>query len=158
MGLTALYLDVHPDLSVISFSASLGAITSILFGLAPALRAGRSPVNSVLSQRGPDATGSRSHAIAGKLLVLAEFTLSVVLLASATWLVLALRGLQAQDLGFDRDHLLMAWTAPGQTNRSRVALVTLAAALEQRVSRMPGVSAAGIASMGPLNGMEGIMA
>jgi predicted permease len=155
MGLTALYLDVHPDLSVIAFSASLGAITSILFGLAPALRAGRSPVNSVLSQRGPNANGGRSHAVAGKLLVLAEFTLSVVLVATASWLVVALRGLQAQDLGFDREHLLLAWTAPAQTNRSRAALVALATALEQRVSQMSGVSGAGIASNGPLNGMEG---
>src|SRR5262249_50302711 len=55
MGLTALYLDVRPDLAVIAFSASLGAITSILFGLAPALRAGQPTVNSVLSQRGADA-------------------------------------------------------------------------------------------------------
>ena len=153
MGLSALYLDVHPDLSLLAFSATLGAITSILFGLTPALRAGRAPVNSVLLQRG--ASGGRSHAIAGKLLVLGEFTLSVVLVATATWLVVALRGLQAQDLGFDRERLLLAWTAPGQTNRSRAGLVTLAAALDQRVSQMPGVSGAGIASNGPLNGMEG---
>jgi predicted permease len=155
MGMSALYLDVHPDLSVIAFSALLGAITSILFGMAPAVRAGQSPVNAMLSHRGSNANGGRSHAVAGKLLVLAEFTLSVVLVATASWLVVALRGLQAQDLGFDRDHLLLAWTAPAQTNQSRAALVTLASALEQRVSRMPGVSAAGIASAGPLNGMEG---
>jgi len=155
MGLSTLYLDVRPDLSVLAFSTALGAITCIVLGLPPALRVGRSPVNSVLSQRGPNANGGRSHAIAGKLLVLGEFTLSVVLVTTATWLVVALRGLQAQDLGFDREHLLLAWTAPGQTGRSRAGLVALAAALEQRVSQMSGVSRTGIASNGPLNGMEG---
>jgi predicted permease len=125
MGLTQLYLDVHPDLWVLAFSAVLGAITAILFGLAPALRAGRSPVNSVLSQRGPNANSSRFHTRVGKLLVLGEFTLSVVLVASSTWLVAALHGLLAQDLGFDRDHLLLAWTAPAQTGRSRTAVVPL---------------------------------
>jgi predicted permease len=155
MGVSDLYLDAHADARVLAFSALLGAVTSILFGLVPALWAGRSPVNSVLSHRGPNANGGRSHAVAGKLLVLAEFTLSVVLVATASWLAVALRGLQAQDLGFDRDHLLLAWTAPGQTNRTRAGLVALAANLEQRVSQMPGVSGAGIASNGPLNGMEG---
>jgi predicted permease len=155
MGTSGLDLDVHPDLSALVFSAALGAVTAMLFGLAPALRAGRSPVNSGLAQGSANAHGGRSHRVAGKVLVLAEFTLSVVLVAAASWLGVALSGLQAQDLGFDREHLLLAWMAPAQTIQSRAGLVTLAAAIEQRVSQMPGVSGAGIASMGPLNGMEG---
>ena len=155
MGLSGLHLDVHPDSLVLLFSAVLGAIAAILFGLVPALHVSRLAPDSVLLQRSSNAYGSRSHTVPAKIFVFAEITLSMVLVATATWLLFALRGLQAQDFGFDRERLVLGWTAPGQTNRSRADLVALAAAIEQRVSEMPGVSGAGIASTGPLNGMEG---
>ncbi|HEX6465251.1 MAG TPA: FtsX-like permease family protein, partial [Vicinamibacterales bacterium] len=135
-------------------AATLGAVTSVVFGLPPALRVGRLPLTSVLSQRGANA-GRRFRARAGTALVLTEFTLAMMLVATSAWLLIGIRGLQAQDLGIDREHLLLAWTAPGQTTRGPSDLVVLAAALQQRVSQMPGVSAVGIASNGPLNGIEG---
>jgi predicted permease len=60
--------------------------------------------------------------------------------------------LRAVDLGYDRQHTLLVWTSPGQTGRTGPALVALAQTVVARLSALPGVRSASVASNGVMTG------
>jgi len=86
-------LDLHPDARVLTFTAALCLLTTVLFGLAPALRT--SKVTLVAGMK-----GDAKHARFGlrKLLVVSQVALSLALLIGAALFVRTLRNLKSQDL------------------------------------------------------------
>jgi len=62
---------------ILAFASVLAILTALLFGLAPAWKASRFDLNSVLKNE-----GGRTH-LAAKYLVVGEVALSLVLLAGA---------------------------------------------------------------------------
>jgi len=66
-----------------------------------------------------------------------------------------LRNLQAQDLGFDRQHVLLVSTAPVQTGRQGPALADFGQAVRERLAALPGVLSASLSVAGMLNGSDG---
>src|SRR5262249_20541092 len=115
----------------------------------PGLRAHVS-LSPALSRRGAAAGGLRL----GKLLVISQVALSLVLLIGAGLFVRTLRNLKAQDLGVDRGHLLLVWTAPGQMGRQGPELVRFFGAIQDRISSLPGVLSASPSNFGLLGGAE----
>jgi predicted permease len=87
-------------------------------------------------------------------LVISQVALSLVLLIGAGLFVRTLSNLRAQDLGVDRDHLLLVWTAPGQMGRQGPELVRFFAAIQNRISSLPGVISASPSNFGVLGGTE----
>jgi predicted permease len=146
----AISLDLHPDGRVLAFTAALSLLTGILFGLAPAIRSTGVSLSPGLGRRGAAAGGLRL----GKLLVISQVALSLVLLIGAGLFVRTLRNLKAQDLGVDRDHLLLVWTAPGQMGRQGPELVRFFGAIQDRISSLPGVLSASPSNFGLLGGAE----
>ena len=144
-----LTLDVHPDARVLLFTAALALITGILFGLAPALRASKVSISPVLSERGGS---SRGRAGLGKLLVVSQVALSVLLLIGAGLFARTLHNLKTENLGFDRRSLLVAWIAPGQTGRWGAQAASLYHAIEERLGSLPGVIAVSPSVYGMLQG------
>src|SRR6185437_9259482 len=72
-------LDLHLDGKILAFTLGVSVLTGILFGLAPALRAARVDLNSVLkaASRGFSGTSSRIGRVPiGKVLVVAQVALS----------------------------------------------------------------------------------
>src|SRR5262249_15461877 len=112
----ALHIDLHIDWRAILFSTLLCLIAGFFFGLAPALRAGRTNLTPVLGQRG-EAGGGAGRGFTGRLLVVSQVGLSMVLIVGAILFVRTLRNLKSQDLGFDREHLLLVWSSPAQAGR-----------------------------------------
>src|SRR4029077_2629673 len=89
-SLMGLVPDSLPRLNEISISWSvflfaLGAsiVAGIIFGLAPALRAGRVDLTHALKQEGRGATGSAEQTRTRRALVITEFALSLVLMIAA---------------------------------------------------------------------------
>jgi predicted permease len=85
-------------------------------------------------------------------LVVAQVTLSLILVTAAGLFVQTLRNLKHQDLGFDRQHVLLIWTDPFDIPLSDAPLWNLWRTAQERLSALPGVTSAGVSNMGLLNG------
>ena len=101
------------DGTVIGFFALVCLGTGIIFGLAPALHVSKTDVNEVLKEGGRSGTaGVRARRWTGALMV-AELTLTVVLLAGAGFMMRNFLTLYRLDLGIDTSKLLtMALALP----------------------------------------------
>ena len=96
---------IRLDWPVVAFTLVLGVATTIVFGLAPALRTLH--VNLVESLReGGQATVGGHRQRLRSLLVVAEVTLAVVLVIGAALMVKSLAALGRIDLGFKADNML----------------------------------------------------
>jgi predicted permease len=145
-------VDLHPDARVIAFTAALCVLTGVLFGLAPAFHWSAASRRSQLAVRasGADSLGGRFGL--RRVLIVAQVAVSLVLVAGAGLFAQSLRNLRDQDLGFDRQHVLLIWANPFEVALSDAPLWNLWHDVQQRLSSMPGVTSTGISNMGLLNG------
>jgi len=97
--------EVGVDARVAGFTALVSLATALVFGLAPALRASRAPLNDALKEGGR-AGGGGVHGFAGRALVVSEVALSLVLLIAAGLLIHSFTRLQDVAPGFDSSRLL----------------------------------------------------
>jgi predicted permease len=136
-------LDIHPDAKIVGFTLGVSLLTGILFGLAPALRASRVDLSTVLKggARGVVGSGgSRPGGVPlGKMLVVGQVALSVVLLIVAGLFVHSFARLAEVKLGFDRDHLLLFDVDPVTVGYKSAAIPELYRDLLARLAMVPGV-------------------
>ncbi len=100
-------LTVRADASVYAFSVAIAAMATLLFGLAPALRASSPDVVRALKEE-PGGSAGRGRSWGRDSLVVAQVALSLVLLVSAGLLLKTLTRVSAADPGFDSRHVLLA--------------------------------------------------
>jgi putative ABC transport system permease protein len=145
--------EVHMDVSVLAFAAAVSLATGLLFGLVPALRGSRGDSADPLKEgtRAPaPASGAQRT---GRVLVVAEVALAVVMLFGAGLMVRSLWTLQAVDLGFDPSNVLtMRISLPPKAYPNAVQYFE---ELTTRVRAMPGVRTAAIAGWLPMDGDGG---
>ncbi len=98
----------HASMSpaVLAFVIAVSAAVTFFLTLLPAWRTLRPGLLQDLQGVGRSSAG-RSLRLAGRLLVVAQLTLTVVLLACAGWMIGSVYLLLHQTLGFVPDHLLM---------------------------------------------------
>ena len=139
------------DAAVISFTLLTAVLTTLLFGLAPALRT--LPLDVVDSLRdGSQHAGVGRHRqrMRGALVAL-EVALAVVLVIGAGLMIRTLAALDEIDLGFNPDRVLtMRLTIPSAKYSSSQTVVNFFDELQARVSALPGIEAAGIVRALPL--------
>jgi len=75
--------DISINWSVLLFALAASLVAGVIFGLAPALQAGRLDLNHMLKQEGRGSTGSGEQARTRRALVITEFALSLVLMIAA---------------------------------------------------------------------------
>lgn len=138
-GRTNINLELHLDFRVLLFTAIVCIVSGILFGLAPALRATRTDLLSSLKQ--PAAGSSAGRFATGKILVASQVALCLLLLVSAGLLLRTLNTLQGQDLGFNRQNILLFTVRPGLNGYKSAALDDYYLELQRRIQRIPGVEA-----------------
>ena len=92
--------------AVLAFVIAVSAAVTFFLTLLPAWRTLRPGLLRDLQGVGRSTAG-RSLRFAGRLLVVAQLTLTVVLLACAGWMIGGVYLLLHQPLGFAPDHLLM---------------------------------------------------
>ncbi|HEX6999933.1 MAG TPA: ABC transporter permease [Gammaproteobacteria bacterium] len=138
------------DWRVLAFSGALGVATVLLFGAAPALAAARLDFADALKKgpgRGATATGGGAR----NALVVAEITLTVVLLAAAGLLLRSYAAVLAADPGFRPQSLLIAETALPQAKYAESsARNSFYESVLERVAAIPGVEAVAYANYVPL--------
>ena len=132
------------------FTLALSTFTGLLFGLAPALQASRAEVASTLRQQSAALASAGGGARVRRILVVAQLSLSLLLLVGAGLFARSLFNLLHVDPGFRTERLLTFAIDPslnGYTNERGFALFH---DLQERLARLPGVVAAGAANPGPL--------
>jgi predicted permease len=151
-------LEPHFDLRVLGFTAGVSVATALLFSLAPALRATR------VDAAKPGQAGATTHNRLGRTLVIAQVTLSVLLLCGAALFLRTLHNLNSVPSGFDRDGILtiqVEATVPGRTvtpktpaefRADHARLGAIWSGFIERVREVRGASSAAVATMNPLAG------
>jgi len=136
------HLDkVAIDFKVMAFTIFISLITAILFGLAPALKVSQShPVEAF--KEGRSMSGDRSGRRLRQLLVIAEFSLAILLLSGAGLLIRSLMRLQAVEPGFEPTRVLVLQTAPLQ-NTTAEQWRNFYQQVRERVAAIPGVESVG---------------
>jgi predicted permease len=142
LGSSHFTLDARLDWHVVGFTAAVCLVTALLFGIAPALSASRPSLTAALGGRGADNTGRRGIIALGKSLVVLQVAISLLLLIAAGLFVRTLANLKGQDLGFEKRHLLLVWTLPGQKGQKGPELANFYQTVQERVSALPGVISA----------------
>jgi predicted permease len=104
----SIFLDIPMDWRVLGFAAGLAVVTSILFGLTPALQASHTDPGSAMKASGRGVTSGRNHFALRRILVVSQVALSLVLLVGALLFARSFRNLMTMDTGFVQDHLLVA--------------------------------------------------
>ena len=150
-------LDVHPDARILFFTIAVSLLTGILFGLAPAFRAARVDLNTVLKGSSRGVVGGAAgggRLPLGKILVVAQVALSLVLLIVASLFVHSFAKLTQVELGFDRDHLLLFGVNAVTAGYKGPAITQLYKDLTARIAALPGVRAVSFSHNGLFSGSE----
>jgi predicted permease len=147
--------EVVINTPVLLFTLLVSALTSVVFGLAPALHTSTGDLANPLRESGRSLTGGRRQAFLRKGLVVAEVALSLMLLVGAGLMMRTFMAVQDVDLGFRTDRLLtMRIPLPEQRYPDQERRVAFYQELLRRVSAVPGVTAVGLNSgVHPLGNM-----
>jgi predicted permease len=145
-------LELRPDLTVLGFTAGVSVLTGILFGLAPAMRATRVDVASTLKEAARGLAGPGSRLPLGKVLVIVQVALSLLLLIGAGLFVQTLANLENQNLGFNRHNLLLFAIDPTKSGYERQRALNLYENVRARLQAVPGVQAVTFSQNGLLTG------
>lgn len=142
--------DVRLNLTVVSVALGLSLLTSIVASLVPAVRLSGTDPNSIL-RAGGGAGGGREQQRLRSSLVVTQVALSLVLLLISGLLLRNLKELLKTNLGVDTNAILT--TRLGLSHgryANRDPLLTFYRPLLERVSHLPGVSAAGLIDLLPV--------
>jgi len=144
------------DVSVLIFTAVVALCTSVLFSLAPALRALRIDLTDSLKDGGQSASSGGARQRFRNGLVVAQMALAVLLLVGAGLMLRSLWSLQRIPIGFDPSNVLtMRVSLPQASYPSPEQVVAFYERLIDRVRVLPGVRAAGAARLLPLGSTIG---
>jgi predicted permease len=154
-GPSALPLDTAPDWRVLAFTVAASALTGVLFGLAPAMRATKLDLNNVLRGSGRSIAGTEGGGLPmGKLLVGVQVAISLVLIVVAGLFVRSLQNLISTQFGYNPDGMLMFRLTPGTGGYKGAAALQLFKTLTDRFSAVPGVTGLTISENGLLYGRD----
>jgi predicted permease len=152
-GRIPIRVDFGFDWRVFAYAMAAALFTGAVVGLWPAVRAGRTDVNSVLQSGGrSDTAGAGRHRLRS-VLVVAQVAGSLVLLIVAGLFVRCLINAQHAYMGFDPDHVLNLTLDPREVGYDDARTKTFYHDLEARVRSLPGVQTASLAfsvPMGPV--------
>jgi putative ABC transport system permease protein len=138
--------ELRLDWRSLLFVSLLGAVTVLVVGLIPALRASRPDLVSDLWQGGRTETGNR-HSLHEALLTV-QLSITIVLLVCGGLLLRSYQRLTKVDAGFSPDHVL-TFHVGAEWAEDRTAVAKMQQELLTAFENTPGVSAAGITNFLP---------
>jgi len=142
------FLDVAPNLRIIIATIVAAAVTTIGFGIAPAWRASATAPGPA----GSSARVAESSGRVGGWLIVAQVSLSLVVVFGAGLFTRSLESLRAIDRGFEPGQVLLAGVDPTRAELPSGDLVAFNRSLLRQAESLPGVRAASLAVMTPLQG------
>ena len=147
--------EIRIDLAVCAFAFGLAIVSTLAFGLVPALQLSRTNVSESLQQGSKGSTGGLHGTRVRAFLIISQVSLSLLLLAGAGLLMKSFFNLRSTNPGFDPSRLFVLdqvllrvkYPEPEQQRRFYEQLVPKLAAL-------PGVEAVGGANPLPFSGND----
>ena len=139
-----------PDGRVLAFVVGAMLLTSLVFGLVPAVRGSRTEISLSLKDR--SATLSAGGISLRRMLVGVQVSLSLLLLVGAGLFVRTLRNLENLGPGFPTDHLLTFATQPTLSGYSYAETKSYYERLTVDLESMPDVASVGFSTMPILRG------
>jgi predicted permease len=136
--------------TVLSFAIAASVIAAIAFGLAPALGVRRLQVTQALSGGGRSTTLARGTRRLTSALVAGQVALALVLFIGAGLLVRSFTALLSVDRGFDSNGVLVTTLQTWSYYPTQPLRIEYARASTARLSALPGVVTAGMASSLPM--------
>jgi putative ABC transport system permease protein len=142
---------------ILLFALGVSVITGVIFGLAPALRAGRLDLTHALKLEGRGSTGARDQARTRRILVVTEFAFALVLMISASLLLRSFWDLLNVPMGFNPESVMTVKTRLPYPNDPKVDVYGTAAQqapffreILRRTRTLPGVEEAAVADLGAI--------
>jgi putative ABC transport system permease protein len=145
-------LDLGMDWRVLAFTTALAVLTTVSFGLAPAIRATRAEPASLLQSGSRGSTGGRERFSLRRILVVSQVALSVVLLMGALLFVRSLRNLTTLNVGFLQTGILVTTVDFDRLHLPEERYTEYKRELVKHVQAMPGVESAADAMLVPFGG------
>jgi len=147
-----LSLDVRLDARLLLFTLALSVLTGIIFSLIAVFRSTRVDPGESLKEGA--ASANRSRLGLGKLLVVVQVSLSLVLLVGAGLFLRTLSNLTNFDAGFRTDGVLSMRIDASSRNYGRPQLNSFWDETLERVKTIPGLSSASLSTLSPLDGRD----
>ena len=145
-------IPTAPDWRIVAFTFGVSTLTGVLFGLAPALQSTRPDLAPTLKAQAGSVAGGQARV--RKALVAVQIALSFLLVTGAALFLRTLDNLLAVDLGFDSSRILSIGVDPSLNGYDQSRTQQFTTTLLENLKRMPGVEAAGLATVRLLEGNQ----
>jgi putative ABC transport system permease protein len=147
------------DWRVFSFALGIGAVSSVLFGLLPAVQASNPRLVDALKEGGRTGAGGVKGQRVRNSLVIAEVALALVLLIGAGLMMRSFMHLQKTDIGMDPSRTLTFRVGlPEAQFSDKEAAAGFFEQLIPMLANLPGVESAGATTSLPASGNIGTSA
>ena len=146
------YLDLSFDWRVLGFTATVAVVTTVLFGVLPALRASTAAPIDALKEQARGASMDPRARLSNSLVV-AQVALSVVIVVAAGLFVRSFAKLATLPLGFDAGRVLVINVNLSSTHVAVTDRIAFMDRLVREVAAVPGVARAGASLVTPVQGL-----
>ncbi len=147
---------IHIDGVVAAFTLGVIAFSALFSGLVAAFSSGGKRLLATLQESSRVHSGGTARAGLRRFLLVLQVGLTVVLLVGAGLLLKSFQRLRSSDVGVPVDNVLtMHVSLPEARYKEPVQQVAFLEQLIERVRAVPGVQAAGLASVAPGEGWNG---
>jgi macrolide transport system ATP-binding/permease protein len=142
-------LDFRMDTRVLLFSIGVAIVSALLFGLVPALQAGKTDLVSTLKSAGLTSVAKR-RTVGRSALVVAQVALSLVLLVAASMVFNGFRTTLKMSPGFRTDHIMLTELDTSFARYSDEKSREFYRTIVDRARAIPGVNSVALAEAIPL--------
>jgi putative ABC transport system permease protein len=140
-------LQSHLDYRVLFFALGISLLTTLLFGLAPALHSARVDLQKSLKEYGSGAVSVTGSLRLRGALTIAQLALTVVLLTASGLLARTLTKLDTANLGMKVGHVLQFSLSPNSSHYTPEQTALLFDRLRESIARIPGVRSVAMAML-----------
>ncbi|HYW97673.1 MAG TPA: ABC transporter permease, partial [Candidatus Elarobacter sp.] len=136
-----------PDLRILLFNLAVTVLTGVIFGLVPAFQTTKPNIAGTLKDQAGAVVGGGGHHRLRKGLVVAQVTLSLLLLVGAGLFVRSLANLRDLGPGFSAEKLVGFRIDPSLNGYTIERMKVFYPQLSDTLSSIPGVKSVGLASV-----------
>ena len=138
------------DWRVFSWTFAAALVTALVFGIAPALFALRLKLTDTLKSGGRGATAGRGHHQFGRVLIIGQFALAMILLAGAAQFIRGLHDIHHRRSGWESHrHVIGTILLPTAIYAEGEKIAAFHRLALERIGALPGVASASISSFTP---------
>lgn len=146
------YVDWSLDPTTFLYAAGVSLATGAIFGVAPALLVSSGRLQQALKSGTPGAGSAPQRRHLRDALVVGQVALALILLVGASLFVRTFVGLDRMDLGYDPARIMtMRFYLPGERYADPASRESLVHEVVRQVSALPGVAAATVSDLVPLD-------